>query len=95
MSLPEKDSSVPVPQAMFGFARQFHQEPIPSTEEIMRELREGDLGEPEYTSASDDVLSDQTWAEIGRRIALDDSGLIDHVDGATALARIREEFGMV
>lgn len=35
-------ASVPGPLAMLGYARQFHPGSVPSTDEIMRELREGD-----------------------------------------------------
>jgi len=40
--------------------------------------------------AEDTVLSEETWNEIGRRVAASDAGLVKHVDGPSALARVRE-----
>ncbi|MGV3663399.1 MAG: hypothetical protein ACO1TE_24725 [Prosthecobacter sp.] len=40
--LDEPATSIPGPLAMMGYARQFNPETVPSTNEIMRDLREGD-----------------------------------------------------
>lgn len=35
-------AAVPGPLAMLGYARQFYQGVVPGTDEVMREMREGD-----------------------------------------------------
>ena len=35
-------TAVPGPVAMLGYARQFYQEAVPGTDDVMRELRAGD-----------------------------------------------------
>lgn len=35
-------TAAPGPVAMLGYARRFHQGPVPSTDEVMGELRSGD-----------------------------------------------------
>lgn len=36
------DAPAPGPVAMLGYARQFHPDRVPTTDEVMRELRAGD-----------------------------------------------------
>ena len=42
----------------------------------------------------DSVFTEDTWNEIGRRVASSDAGQTEHIPGAVALAQIRREFGL-
>lgn len=45
-------------------------------------------------SQDDAVFSEETWAEVGNRVAMSDAGLVEHIPGDVALAQIRAEFGI-
>jgi putative addiction module component (TIGR02574 family) len=40
------------------------------------------------------VFSEDTWREIGRRVAASDAGQVEHIAGDIALAGIRAEHGL-
>lgn len=42
----------------------------------------------------DSVFSEDTWQEIGRRVAASDAGQAEHVAGDVALAHVRAEHGI-
>lgn len=41
----------------------------------------------------DSIFSEETWAEIGRRVAASDAGEVEHMDGRRGLALVREKLG--
>lgn len=45
-------------------------------------------------TSDDSVFSEETWSEIGRRVAASDCAEIEHVPGDVALAQVRAEFGL-